>query len=877
MAENQFGWEELNNIEPLMPEEFIRLSQDIVDFDAQDTASISSTEVMPYSDIGESNRYIPGSKYDPLPSDGSAPWEWPIRRYATGELNFNAFELPIAPDAVSASVGDYRPKTGFVSKSVFSEGNDVSITVSFGSSMTFSVPGISIQWCVGTAEDATTSEYAKSFRVDVLSDGAVSKSITVDNNQTATSLVNVELSTCSGLKITVLEWCIPNRRVRIEQIVIGQSLVFDKTQILSYTHESSRDPISAQLSKDSISYTLDNADQRWNPLNPDGIYRFLYLQQPVVVYYGIANSVESSTPSQWVLGGHFYLSEWSVPSNSISASFTARDLFSFLMESEYTGRRYGTLYDMVNDAIELYKNRFPSENSEIDTALKNYSADFTKENSSYKNSDIVQMAANAAGMCAFQSRNGTLHIGYIEDIQQENHEIAELNNYNWPEITFSKPLKSVSATINQTVYTYPESPVGSGATQTVSNPLVSSSIVSQNKNVLSQAYSVLTNRRKASLSYRAVPLLDALDEVSIHHQFGYVANVLLTNAKYTFSGGFKGELEGYILADVSSIGISQNSAALDFTNPSVTLSASIHPYSEDSPVINWSASPSDVVALHVVSSESGKSTCRVEWTKAGTAIVFASAGRIKASCFVTANNLSLVSIPEGTVLKLKENGSAVEFIVAKHNYLPDYNTNRTLLIRSVGYKQMRFNEVGENPIEHSQWIDDQYVTYYDWISYNAYANSEIDKWLTGSYLNLFSSSTQSKIRTTTLHPKTRPILDDSVLRSVFLLCANELGVNYNGVYKDEINDAPLLPTRSKIMTGYIANMIRYTWTRSPLRDGTADGLSGEAATKASYERVCAVMGTGGVSVPANSTNVWVRPAFTVPGTMMVDGLGNIIE
>lgn len=856
-------WEEMNNKELLMPEEFICIFQQIVDYDAQDMASITVTNKAYFSDIEQSNKYIFGSKYDPGTISGSAPWNWPIRRYATGELNFNTFSLPIPPDESIASVGDYRPKIGFVENDLFPSGEEVSLTLSFGDSVKFSIPGITIQWCLGTGTDETTPEYATSFQVDILSNGTVSKSISVNDNTSASSLIDIELETCSGIKITVLEWCVSHRRARIEQVEIGQTLIFEKNSILSYSHESSRDPISAQLSKDSISYTLDNADQKWNPLNPKGAYRYLYAQQPVIVYYGIAGSVDSSKPAEWILGGKFYLSEWNVPSNSISASFSARDFFSFLMESEYTGRKYGTLYEMVNDAIELYRDRFPSESNVIDERLKNYSSDITKSNTTYKNSDIIQMAANAAGMYAYQNRNGSLHIGYVEELHQKDFEIAQLNNYDWPEISFSKPLKCTSCTIEKIIHTYPESPTGNGATQTISNPLVTEPILSQSKNVLTQAYSVLSNRRKVSLNYRAVPCLDALDSVMIHHQFGYSAKVLLTNTKYTFSGGFKGQLEGYIVVDVSSLNLSTSNIVLDFLNPTVIISASVAPSVENAPVISWSVSPADGVSLHVLTNEDGRSTCSVEWAKPGVATVMASIGNVSSFCTVRSDYVAVSFVPEGSILNLKENGSYASFVLAKHNYYPDYNTNRSLFVRQTPYVKKRFNDVGDNPKKgYYEGVDGNMHEYYYWRNYNYYDNSEIEKWLTEDYLKLFSKTSQSNIVSTVFGVRSS--------RSVFLLTADELGIN-TGAYKTG-SPGTILPTAKQLL-----EYTDYCWTRSYLHDASYDGLSGDDKSRAEHERVCCSLNGIGRSVKANRTDVWVRPAFTLPGTLKVDGHGNIVE
>jgi hypothetical protein len=107
---------------------------------------------------------------------------------------------------------------------------------------------------------------------------------------------------------------------------LAGTLHSDRKNIPPLTHSSARDPISGQLSQESISFSLDNSDRTWDSVNPQGIYKYIYERQPVTVRYGM--DVDGKT--EWVSGGMFFLSEWSVPANSIEASFQARDAFLYL-------------------------------------------------------------------------------------------------------------------------------------------------------------------------------------------------------------------------------------------------------------------------------------------------------------------------------------------------------------------------------------------------------------------------------------------------------------------------------------------------------------------------------------------------------------------
>lgn len=500
-------------------------------------------------------------------------------KYATGELNFTqldgTYKLP--PESVPESVSfilttldynaletsngaillgtemSYPDEAGYISEFCVTESKHPTVTLSFSKVHTASIPGISIVW------STTFDEWATSFKLTAYSGSTIVSTKIVSNNADVSCEVDWDVSGYDSISIEVLEWCLPNRRARIEKIQLGRFVVFEKNDIFSYKHESTRDPISGQLPNDCITFTVDNSQQKWNPINPEGLYKYLYERQSISVEYGM--DLDGTT--EWITGGKFFLSEWSVPSNSIEASFTARDAFGYLMASNYTGRMYGTLYEMAYDALELLSDNIAT--FQISDELKNYSTDITKQDkSNYKDSDILQMVANAAGMAMYQTRDGTIVIDRIPDISVAKAnivgEISIINNFSWPEITFFSPLKNVTCSIDvksgdsttSKTVSYPESATGEGATQSVSNEMLSESILAQPRNILTESYKILSNRRKASLSYRASPHFDALDYVLIHHQFGYSSVLLTTNFTYEYSGCFHGTVEGYMLegADV---------------------------------------------------------------------------------------------------------------------------------------------------------------------------------------------------------------------------------------------------------------------------------------------------------------------------------------
>lgn len=735
MVEVSDRWKEKFN-ETLVPESFVKITCGITEPGINKKATIVTSSAAPFSTF-----------HNIALSDNAS-----ISRYSTGEPNLTVLDGSCGIVPSSPPYGT----TGFLSAEIFDDSNHPVIRLELPSENKSSIPGVSICW------STAFNEYATDFSVSAYLGAKKLKTVTVNGNKSIRSDVEVELSGFDAVELEVLKWCLPDRRVRVEQVKIGRYLVFDKTKILSYSHSSARDPISGQLSQESISFSLDNSDRTWDSVNPQGIYKYIYERQPVTVRYGM--DVDGKT--EWVSGGMFFLSEWSVPANSIEASFQARDAFLYLSSTKYTGRKYGTLYEMCYDALELLEA--DEITFDISDELKDYSTDITSDESTYHNSDILQLAANAAGMALYQTRDGVIKINRVYGADASNPvlDIPVLNNYSWPEITFAQNMLNVVTTVGNATYAYPENPSGKGVSQTLSNVMLTKGILAKSRNALTESYGVLSNRRKASLTYRASPTIDALDMVKIHHQFNYDAVLLATNVKYTFNGCFKGTVEGYMMADAQAISLDHTSEQLDW-GESVILSATLSLASIDSPKINWAASPEGIVSLHVLTNAEGKSTCQVKWNSPGAAIVTASAGGNSASCSFLTTEYYLSNIPEGKTVLMDEGNNVVEFIVAKHGYESELNgVGRTLLIRK------------------------RYPTLMNWdSSWSAYAQSDINTWLNGEYLNTFSSAQKEAIGSTTFYYTPGfTAMDFSVgsskvstmSKAVFLPSAHEFGGDCEG-------------------------------------------------------------------------------------------------
>lgn len=494
----------------ILPEGFLEITCAITEEGVQDNVSATGADEAFFSDLDNA-----------IKANGFGD----RGKYAANELNLWSLDgsFSILPDSAPYD-------NGYVSDT---DGQG-SITLTLPEVHTEPIPGVTITWASGYGE------YPRSFTVTAKNGDTVVAETTITDNNDAVSLVDLELSNYDSVTITVWEWCLPYRRVRIESAALGHILTLSKGDILKYTHEQYGELNSGELPKNSVTFSLDNIDGRWNPSNPVGMEKYLSERQKVIARYGM--DVNGSV--EWINAGVFYLSEWRAPSNGLEATFVARDVFEYLLNTPYTGRTSGTLRQLVDDAFEI-ADIPPDVTLVLSDHLAEHSATIpTDVVNEYTCAEIVQMCANAASCVIWQDRFGALHIERLNS-EDSGYLIPAALAYSHPEVELSKQLKNVSVSYGEN-RSYVLSAGTAGETQTVSNPLVSSE--AQAAEIAAWVRDTLESRRSVSGEYRADPRLDLFDVVTVESKYGVIAPVAITDIKYTYNGAFAGSYTGRVIS-----------------------------------------------------------------------------------------------------------------------------------------------------------------------------------------------------------------------------------------------------------------------------------------------------------------------------------------
>ncbi|MFR3238504.1 MAG: DUF6273 domain-containing protein [Acutalibacter sp.] len=201
----------------------------------------------------------------------------------------------------------------------------------------------------------------------------------------------------------------------------------------------------------------------------------------------------------------------------------------------------------------------------------------------------------------------------------------------------------------------------------------------------------------------------------------------------------------------------------------------------------------------------------------------------------------LGDLAEGTLIKIKENGTPVEFYVAKQGYEPTLNgPNRVLMVRKDCYDQRQWNSS----------------------NYNVWNESSIYSWLNNTYKKLFADKIKDMIGITAYYYTPGNFEKDvtTTSSSIFLMSMTELGRS-NGLYNDEGTPLPIASTlhSARLNGNNIAQ-----WTRSPYTGYQGANYAWALNNGSDTQSLC-------------TQSYGSRPCFTLPTNALVDPDGNLIE
>ena len=425
--------------------------------------------------------------------------------------------------------------SGYISQNDQTFATNPTVTITFSQLRTIRSEGVVVKF------SSAYNEYAENFTVTAYNGSTQVATTTVTGNTSIEAEVSMTIQNYNKIVITITKWCLPQSRARIENVSIGSTKTFTKTDIISYKQNMKSSLFAYELPDHNIEFEFDNTDDEWNPDNPTGIYSVLAERQEIQVKYGyLLNGAY-----EYISGGIYFLSEWNTPQNGITARFKAQDLTIF-MQSKFDGTGWSgqskTWKALAEEAFAQSNIPLLPNGSVrwVTTDLASPAVTMPNDLSDYTCAEIVQLCCSAKACVMRYGRDGIMYCERLDTTLQD-YEINRFNSYKDAEYSMAQMLRGIS--VNDAFY---HSVSNKGEIQYVNNELITNDIDLSDLNEFFQYNEThLTNRRTLSGQYRADPRLDIFDYITVVNKYATM-NVVITTLNLTYNGGFSATYEGRV-------------------------------------------------------------------------------------------------------------------------------------------------------------------------------------------------------------------------------------------------------------------------------------------------------------------------------------------
>ena len=210
----------------------------------------------------------------------------------------------------------------------------------------------------GNFYPATFDEYAVQFNVYVYNGETLLETQFV-RNSSLYKYIEISSTNYDKIEIVFIQWSVDLGYAYIESAYIESEIILTDNDIISMNCSESIELNSFALPKNEFKLTLNNADENYNPDNPQSVLNSLNEKQELKVYFGYDLLDENQdTYIEWIDGGIYFITDWDIPQNGITATFNARDGIASMnipFNTEISGDWY--LYDGKYQPVEyIYSN-----------------------------------------------------------------------------------------------------------------------------------------------------------------------------------------------------------------------------------------------------------------------------------------------------------------------------------------------------------------------------------------------------------------------------------------------------------------------------------------------------------------------------------------
>jgi hypothetical protein len=297
---------------------------------------------------------------------------------------------------------------------------------------TFTVDHSSIGFT--TTFDTNNGEYAEEYTIKAYnSSNALIATITVTGN---TSVIHEKEQTVNNyrkIELIINKWSNPYRRGRVLEFVFGILKVYTGQELTNVNILEEISTTSKQVTANELEFSIDNQDQKFDFLNPAGVYTTMQKTMKIDSFIGVETFTDVV---EYAKAGTFYLTEWNSLNDGLIAKFKARDKLDLMTQTTYKKGLYQsrTLTNLATDVLTDFG--FSASDYNIDTALNSITVYSYIPVMSHR--DALQLIAIAGQAVVYVDRNNVIQIDQLSNTLQ-SYTLSFANSYNKP-ITELAPL-----------------------------------------------------------------------------------------------------------------------------------------------------------------------------------------------------------------------------------------------------------------------------------------------------------------------------------------------------------------------------------------------------------------------------------------------------
>ena len=302
-----------------------RISFGVYSPGAKDAVTFSASSKQPWSDLAELSDGIGGVE----PSDTT------VKKYMTGEPDMTRLDGTFHLFPTSPTESDHLAY--WSAQQSADDGSYGTAPPTLTCTFSEAQSSLGVTLCF----DVTTP--LKAFKVDWYgADGALLDTVTVSDN--AQSVASVEKHVDGYTKVDIVAISAdPHRYVKLQEIEWGQRIVYESEELVTASLTEEVDLSGASAPAGSLQMTVLDPEGRLDPVNPAGIYDYLWR--------GLQVRVECMLDGVYYPRGVYYLDEWE-GQNAGTAKMSAVDALG--VEGAYESRLYesATPADILADYVE---------------------------------------------------------------------------------------------------------------------------------------------------------------------------------------------------------------------------------------------------------------------------------------------------------------------------------------------------------------------------------------------------------------------------------------------------------------------------------------------------------------------------------------------